>query len=110
MITRFPRDKRKTPTEFQAEYLDRYHRTLRATLPWVLALPLVLVVGMLVWLHDVRGSVTVVQYLYGFATYAALVGGGWLLFIEFDRPRPNEGEVTRGILDSGSYWDRRNRK
>lgn len=97
--TPFQKDKIKTPDDWQAIYMTDYKRQLRRVLPWAMLVPAVLLCPMTYYFAPGWRELSFTQIAMLFLVYVVLVAGICMAF-GIKRPRHDEGEVTRRILDA----------
>lgn len=107
-IATFRQEKRKTPEEFQAVYDTHFREHLHRFGSWLLLVPAVFTLGIgaliLYYRPDIGLDVVYVAKTLVFYLVSVIVG--WFAFIEPMRPRRDEGQVTRKILDRSKAWNK----
>lgn len=98
-ITRFPKDKVKTPAEWQSIYMATFKRELFRTLPWIVLVPAVLLGAVVFHFAPTWQELGVSQIVWILFVYAVLATGLWMVLGPYP-PRRSEGEVTRRVLDA----------
>lgn len=98
-ITPFPKEKVKTPADWQSIYTAEYKQELLRVIPWIMLVPALALCAIVFLFLPSWQDITVGQVARLVLVYLVAVAGLWLAFAPL-RPRPNEGEVTREILDA----------
>lgn len=98
-IIRLPKEKEKTPAEWQAIYYAEFKRELLHNLPWIVLAPAALLGSVVFYFGHVSQELSFAQVVQLLLVYGVLAAGLWLALGPVP-PRHNEGEITRRILEA----------
>ena len=101
-ILNFTKRKRRTPDEFQHAYELEHRAELKRILPWILGVPVVVLLTFLAWAINKGLYVNIWAAL---GLLLVIVGTLSVVIYWSNKPRRNEGKITRSLLDETHAWD-----